>query len=151
MLRARLNDALKEAMKAKEARRVSTLRLIIAALKDRDIAARGKGNPEGVAEDEILQMLATMVRQRRDSIEQYEKGGRVDLVEQEQEEIKVIEEYLPRQLDENEIRAAGAAVIAEVGAQGIKDMGKVMGAMKQKYAGQMDMGKASAIVKELLT
>ncbi len=151
MLRSRLNDALKVAMKSKDRRRVSTLRLILAALKDRDIAARGKGNPDGVSDEEILQMLSTMVRQRRESIEQYEKGGRVDLVEQEREEIAIIEEYLPRQLGEDEIRAASREVIAEIGAAGIKDMGRVMAALKQKYAGQMDMGRASAIVKELLS
>ncbi len=151
MLRSRLNDALKVAMKSKDRRRVSTLRLILAALKDRDIAARGKGNPDGVSDEEILQMLSTMVRQRRESIEQYEKGGRVDLVEQEREEITIIEEYLPRQLGEDEIREASREVIAEIGATGIKDMGRVMAALKQKYAGQMDMGRASAIVKELLS
>lgn len=151
MLRSRLNDALKVAMKSKDRRRVSTLRLILAALKDRDIAARGKGNPDGVSDEEILQMLSTMVRQRRESIEQYEKGGRVDLVEQEREEITIIEEYLPRQLGEDEIREASREVIAEIGAAGIKDMGRVMAALKQKYAGQMDMGRASAIVKELLS
>jgi uncharacterized protein YqeY len=150
MLRARLNDALKEAMKSKAPRRVSTLRLILAALKDRDIAARTKGHPDGVSDDEILQMLATMVRQRRESIEQYEKGGRVDLVEQEQEEIGIIEEFLPRQLDAEETEAACREVIAETDAAGIKDMGRVMAALKAKYAGQMDMGRASGVVKELL-
>ncbi len=150
MLRKRLGDDLAQAMKARDPRRVSTLRLILAALKDRDIAARGKGDTEGIGDDQILQMLTTMVRQRRDSIVQYEKGGRIDLAEQEREEIAIIEEYLPRQLDDDEIRAAARDVIAESGAGGLKDMGRVMGVLRQKFPGQMDLGKASGIVKELL-
>ena len=113
MLRARLGDALKSAMKAKVARRVSTLRLILAALKDRDIAARGDGNAEGIPDDDILNMLATMIRQRRDSIVFYKKGGRDDLVRQEQEESEIINDFLPKQLDEQEMEAASREMIAE--------------------------------------
>ncbi len=151
MLRERLNDALKEAMKAKDSRRVSTLRLILAALKDRDIAARGKGESEEVGEDQILQMLSTMVRQRRESIAQYEQGGRVDLAEQEQEEIAIIEDFLPQQLSEDETRDVAQSLVGELNASGIKDMGRVMGEIKKRYAGQVDMGKASALVKDLLS
>lgn len=157
MLRDSLNQALKEAMKAKEARRTATLRLILAALKDRDIAARTDGaDRTGIPDDQILSMLQTMVRQRRESISMYEQGGRADLVEQEKEEIVIIESFLPKQMDEAEIKAAAEAAVAEIGAQqgttlGIKDMGKVMGALKGKYAGKMDFGKASAILKALLS
>ena len=151
MLRARLGDALKSAMKAKVARRVSTLRLILAALKDRDIAARGDGNAEGIPDDDILNMLATMIRQRRDSIVFYKKGGRDDLVRQEQEESEIINDFLPKQLDEQEMEAASREMIAEVGAQGLKDMGRIMAGLKARYAGRMDFGKASGIVKEILT
>jgi uncharacterized protein YqeY len=151
MLRERLNESLKEAMKAKDSRRVSTLRLILAALKDRDIAARGKGENEEIGDDQILQMLATMVRQRRDSIAQYEQGGRVDLAEQEQEEITIIEDFMPRQLSEDEVRQVAEALVAELEATGVKDMGRVMGEIKKRYTGQLDMGKASAVVKELLS
>jgi uncharacterized protein YqeY len=151
MLRERLNESLKEAMKAKDSRRVSTLRLILAALKDRDIAARGKGETDEIGDEQILQMLATMVRQRRDSIAQYEQGGRVDLAEQEQEEIAIIEDFMPRQLSEDEVRQAAEALVAELSATGVKDMGRVMGEIKKRYTGQLDMGKASAVVKELLS
>ena len=150
MLRDRLNDALKDAMRAKETVAVSTLRLTLVALKDRDIAARGKGQTEGIDEDEILEMLQKMVRQRRDSIELYEKGDRPDLAEREAEEIVVIEQFLPKQMSEEDIRVVVDETMAKVGAQSIKDMGKVMGDLKQRYAGQMDFGKASAIVKEKL-
>ena len=151
MLRDELSGSLKEAMKAKDEQRVSTLRLILAALKDRDIAARGKGQSEPVSDSEILEMLTKMIRQRRDSIKMYEEGGRVDLAEREQGEIDVIETFLPKQLTEEEIRAAATAVIAELGAAGLKDMGRTMSEMKQRYAGQMDPGKASTVVKALLT
>ena len=151
MLRDELSGSLKEAMKAKDEQKVSTLRLILAALKDRDIAARGKGQSEPVSETEILEMLTKMIRQRRDSIKMYEEGGRVDLAEREQGEIDVIETFLPKQLTEDEIRAAATAVIAELGAAGLKDMGRTMSEMKQRYAGQMDPGKASTVVKALLT
>ncbi len=150
MLRSRLNDALKDAMKSQNSLAVSTLRLILAALKDRDIAARGKGENDGIGEDEILEMLQKMVRQRRDSIEMYTKGGREELAEREAGEIKVIEGFLPQALGEDEMRAAIDAVVAELNASSIKDMGRVMGELKQRFAGQMDFGKASAIVKEQL-
>ncbi|MCR9213783.1 MAG: GatB/YqeY domain-containing protein [Proteobacteria bacterium] len=150
MLRSNLRDALKDAMKTKDKRRTSTLRLIIATLKDRDLAARAKGSEEGIIEDEILQMLTTMVRQRKESIEAYEKGGRVDLATSEQEEIDIISDFLPRQFDTDEIQTAVEEVIAEIGAEGLKDMGKTMGALKSKYAGRMDFSKASAIVKDTL-
>ena len=150
MLRSRLNDALKDAMKSQDSLAVSTLRLILAALKDRDIAARGKGENDGIGEDEILEMLQKMVRQRRDSIEMYTKGGRDELAEREAGEIKVIEGFLPQALGEDEMRAAIDALVAELNASSIKDMGRVMGELKQRFAGQMDFGKASAIVKEQL-
>lgn len=150
-MRDRIRAELKEAMRAKDARAISTLRLIIAALKDRDIAARGDGDEGGIGDDEILQMLQTMVRQRRDSIELYEKGGRLELAEREAEEIAIIERFLPSQLDEAEIAEAVTTTIADIGAAGLKDMGKVMGALRGRYAGQMDFGKASAIVKERLS
>jgi uncharacterized protein YqeY len=151
MLRQKLNEALKTAMRAKEERRVSTTRLILAALKDRDIAARGDGRPDGITDDEILMLLQTMVRQRRESIELYEKGGRSELADQEREEIAIIDEYLPRQLSENEVADAAKKLVAEVGAKGIKDMGKVMAQLKARYAGQLDLAKASAIVKNILS
>ncbi|MBX3454177.1 GatB/YqeY domain-containing protein [Ferrovibrio sp.] len=152
MLRDSLSQALKDAMKAKDSRRTATLRLILAALKDRDIAARTDGaDRTGIPDDQILSMLQTMVRQRRESITMYEQGGRADLVEQEKDEIAIIEGFLPKQMEEAEIKAAAEAAVAEIGAQGIKDMGKVMGALKGKYAGQMDFGKASAILKALLS
>lgn len=150
MFREQLPEALKTALKEKDEIAVSTLRLIMAALKDRDIAARGKGNDDGITDDEILQMLQTMVKQRRESISMYEKGGRQELAEQEAEEIGIIERYLPTQLDDGEIEAAVDKVIADVGATGLKDMGGVMGALREGYAGQMDFGKASAIVKARL-
>lgn len=150
MFRTELNDALKVAMKAKEVCAVSTLRLILAALKDRDIAARSKGNSEGISDDEILDLLQKMVRQRRESMEMYTKGNRPELVEKEAQEITVIERFLPKQMDEAEIRAAVDALIGEFEASTIKDMGRVMGALKERFAGRMDFGKASAMVKERL-
>jgi uncharacterized protein YqeY len=150
MLRAQLTDALKVAMKAKNDRAVSTLRLILAALKDRDIAARTKGNPDGITDDEIRQMMQNMIKQRRESIALYEQGGRCELAQQEAEEITVIEGFLPKQLGDADIQAAAKALITEIGAQGIKDMGRTMAAMKQRYAGQMDFSKASLVVKQLL-
>jgi hypothetical protein len=150
MLRQRLREALKAAMKGQDRRAVSTLRLILAALKDRDIAARGKGVEDGISDDDILAMLQTMVKQRRESIEHYEHGGRLELAEQEREEIRIIEDFLPHQLTEEEIAAAVASVIEETGAAGLKDMGKAMAALKAKYAGQMDLGKASAVAKARL-
>lgn len=151
MLRKRLNDALKEAMMAKNQRAVSTVRLILAALKDRDIAARGRGDTDGVGEAEIYSMLQTMVRQRQESIELYEKGGRAELAEQEREEIAIIESFLPKALSAEETDAAIAEVLAEIGASCIKDMGRVMAELRGRYAGRMDFAKVSAVVKSKLT
>lgn len=150
MLRQQLNDALKTAMLAKDSRVVSTVRLILAALKDRDIAARPRGVTDGIGEDEILQMLSSMIKQRRESISLYEQGGRLELAQQEQEEIAIIERFLPRQMTEAEMTAAVAAIVADVGAAGLKDMGKVMAALKERHAGQMDFTKASGLVKKTL-
>ncbi len=137
-------------MKAKRDREVQTIRLILAALKDRDIAARGDGNAEGIGEDAILSLLQSMVKQRRESIALYEKGGRLELAQQEAEEIEIIENFLPKQMDEGEVEAAIAEVLEETGAQTIKDMGKVMAALREKYAGRMDFGKASGKIKAKL-
>ena len=142
MLRERLNERLKSAMKDKDARAVSTLRLILTAIKDRDIAARGKGESEGIAEPEILQVLQTMIRQRQDAIKLYEQGGRLELAEQEAEEISIIEGFLPEQLDDAAVLNAIREVVSEVGAKSIKDMGKAMAELRKRYAGQMDFGKA---------
>jgi uncharacterized protein YqeY len=150
-LRTRLNDALKSAMKAKDARAVSTVRLILAALKDRDIAARSKGNHEGIDDAEILQMLQTMVKQREESIALYEKGGRLELAQQEQEEIDIIRSYLPKQLSDEEIARAVKEVVAELGAANLKDMGRTMAALRERYAGQMDFAKASGVLKAQLS
>lgn len=150
MLRQSLNDALKTAMLGKDSRGVSTIRLILAALKDRDIAARSRGVADGIGEDEILQMLQSMIKQRRESIALYEKGNRPDLVDQEAEEIVIIEKFLPAQMDEAAIQAAVESAVTEVGATGLKDMGKVIGLLKEKYNGRMDFAKASAQVKAKL-
>jgi uncharacterized protein len=150
MLRTQLNEALKDAMRSKEARAVGTVRLILAALKDRDIAARGRGNTVGIADEEIFQMLQTMIKQRREAIVLYEQGGRLELAEQEREEIVIIERFMPRQMDEAQSRAAIAAVIADIQATGVKDMGKVMAELRARHAGQMDFGKASGLVKQIL-
>jgi hypothetical protein len=146
MLRNELNDALKTAMKAKDERSTSTLRMVLAGIKDKDIAARPKG-VTAIPDDEIRQLMQNMVRQRRDSIAMYEKGGRADLVQKESEEIAIIERFLPRQMGAAEIEAAVKAAIAETGAASLKDMGKVMGILKQKYAGQMDMSRVGPLVK----
>lgn len=151
MFRTDLNDALKHAMKAKDQAAVSTLRLILAALKDRDIAARGKGQVDGISDDDILEMLQKMIRQREESIELYHKGKRPDLVEKETKEIAVIQRFLPQQLDAEQVRGAVNDVIGELEARTIKDMGRVMAALKERYAGRMDFGKASALVKKQLT
>ena len=146
-LRTRINAALKDAMKAKEADKLSTLRLINAAIKDRDIEARGDGKEEGVGDDAVLGILGKMVKQRQESAKVYEEGGRLELAEKEREEIAIIEEFLPRQLSDDEAAAAVDTAIAEVGADSIRDMGKVMGVLKAKYTGQMDFGKAGPMVK----
>ena len=150
MLRTEIKDAYKAAMKAKETLAVSTLRLILAALKDRDIAARSKGNMDGIAEDEILTLLQSMIKQRRDSIEAYEKGGRMELAQQEAGEIAVIERFLPAQMSDDEIDEAVGELVSELEATSLKDMGKGMSAMKERFAGKMDFGKASAVVKARL-
>ncbi len=151
MLLNRLSEALKTALKAREQRRVSTLRLILATLKDRDIQARGEGNSEGVSDEEILSLLQKMIKQRRESIEHYEAGGRLELAQQEQEEIAIIQEYLPKQMTEAETEDAARLAISEVGAAGIKDMGRVMAVLKERFAGRMDFAKAGPTVKRLLT
>jgi uncharacterized protein YqeY len=150
MLRDQLREALKQAMKAKDQRAVSTLRLILAALKDRDIAARGRGVTDGIGEPEIIEMMQKMVRQRHESIELYQRGGRPELAQQEADEIAIIEGYLPRQLDEAEAGAAVDAVVAELGATNLKDMGRVMAALKERFGGRMDFAKAGARVKQKL-
>lgn len=151
-MRDRINEAVKTAMKSGDKARLSTLRLITAALKDRELGI-GQGAPQGggaLSEADIVAVMQKMVKQRRDSIEQYKTGGRPELAEKEAAEIAVIEEYLPKMMDEAASRAAIAALVKETGAAGPKDMGKVMGALKAKYAGQMDMGKASGWVKDAL-
>ena len=152
MLKDRLTQSMKDAMKAGQKDRLGTVRLMLSAIKDRELGiGTGGAVPTGpVTDADIVQVLQKMVKQRRDSIATYEQGGRQDLVDKEAAEIVVIEEFLPRMMDETASRAAISALIAELGAAGPKDMGKVMGALKQKFAGQMDMGKASGWVKELL-
>jgi len=150
MLRTRLNDALKSAMKAKDELAVSTLRLTLAALKDRDIAARTKGDTNGIGEDDILGLLGTMIKQRREAIAHYEQGGRPELAKREAEEIDVIEGFLPKQLSDEEIQSVVKGMIAELGAGGLKEMGRVMAALRERYSGRMDFAKASAIVKRQL-
>ena len=150
-LRASIMAATKQAMKDKAANRLSTLRLISAAIKDRDIAARAEGNDAGVGDDELLAILGKMTRQRSESAKTYEEAGRIDLAERELEEITVIEEFLPRQLDGDEVDAAIDTAITTVGAASIRDMGKVMGELKGKYTGQMDFGSVGAKVKGKLS
>ena len=149
-MRDKFNEALKVAMKSGDKRQVSTLRLILSALKDRDIEARGLGK-ERTSDDEILQLLQKMIKQRNDSIEAFDKAGRVELATQEREEKAIIESYLPAQMSADEVRAAAKAAVAAVGAATVKDMGKVMTELKAKFAGRMDFAKANAVVKELLT
>jgi uncharacterized protein YqeY len=150
MLRDDFTERMKTALRAKDTRALSTVRLIIAGLKQKDIEARGSGNSEGIADSEIQRMLQGMIKQRRESIELYQKGNRPELAQQEGEEIAVIETFLPRQLDDAAIEAAAKAAIAESGAAGLKDMGKVMGALRERHAGVLDMAKAGAVVKRLL-
>ena len=150
-MRDRIGSALKDAMRAKEADRLSTLRLINAAIKDKDIALRGEGGGEqGVSDGDILAILGRMVKQRQESARAYEEGGRLELAEKELNEIKVIEEFLPRQLTAAEVAAAIDAAVAETGAASIRDMGKVMAALKAQYTGQMDFAAAGAAVKDRL-
>lgn len=149
MLRENLQNALKEAMKAKDMATVSAVRLIIAGQKEKDVAARGAGK-ECASDAELLSMMQGMIKQRNESIKIYNDGGRPELAAKEQAEIAVIERFLPKQLSEEETKAAIAAVIAKIGANGMKDMGKVMAELKTAYAGQLDMGKASALIKTML-
>ena len=150
MLRARINDALKGAMKSKKPEVVSALRLILAALKDRDIAVRTKGNLEGISDDEILSMLQSMIKQRRESIEIYEKGGRPELAEREAAEIETIQQFLPEQMPDDDVLEAVTSVIVEIDAKDLKDMGRTMGTLKERFAGRMDFSKASQVVKAQL-
>src|SRR6476646_2701308 len=150
-LRERLNEQLKESMRAREQRRVSTLRMVLAALKDKDIAARTETSREGVPDEEVLLLLAKMIKQREESAAAFDSGGRPELAASEREEIAIIREFMPQQMSAEESRAAAQSVIAERDASSMKDMGKVMAALKERYAGQMDFAKASATVKELLS
>jgi uncharacterized protein YqeY len=148
-MRARINQDVKDAMKSGDKARLGTLRLLTAAIKDREIGVGGQA-PVEVGDAEVVAILQKMVKQRRESIATYEKAGRNDLADQEKAEVAVLEGYLPKQMDEAGVKAAVSALIAELGAAGPKDMGRVMGALKERFAGQMDFGKASGVVKELL-
>ena len=150
MLRDDINNAVKDAMKAKDERKLSTLRMVNSTIKNADIEARGQGKPP-LSDAELLSVLQKMIKQRHEAVELYDKGGRAELAAQEREEIAVISAYLPKQMSENDVKAAIAAAITETGAAGIKDMGRVIGALKGKYAGQMDFAKASGLVKAALS
>ena len=150
VMRSLLDTNLKEAMKSQEKQRLATLRLINAAIKDRDIAVRSEENTEGVSDNEIILILSNMVKQRKQSIIQYEEGGRIELAEREREEIKIIEEFLPNQLSEQEIKEEITKIIESKDKLSIKDMGKIMGELKTNFSGRMDFGRASEIVKALL-
>ncbi|PHS26275.1 MAG: glutamyl-tRNA amidotransferase [Robiginitomaculum sp.] len=150
-LRDQIKTKLIEAMKAKQPVRVSTLRLVQAAIKDRDIAARTRDVGEGCAEEQILQILAKLLKQREESARIYEEAGRADLAEREREESAIIAEFMPRQMSDDEIQAAARAVVEDLDAAGLKDMGKCMAALKAKYGGAMDFGKAGAAVKAILS
>jgi uncharacterized protein YqeY len=150
MLREAFTDRLKAAMRAKDTRTLSAVRLILAGLKERDVAARGNGNQEGIADPEILRLLQGMIKQRRESIALYRQGKRPELAQQEEEEIAVIESFLPRQMSDEETAAAARAAIAETGAAGVKDMGRVMAVLRERHAGVIDLARAGAIVKQLL-
>ncbi|MEM7616395.1 MAG: GatB/YqeY domain-containing protein [Pseudomonadota bacterium] len=150
MIRSRLSQETKDAMRAKNAPRLSTLRLINAAIKDRDIAARSEDNTTGVSDADILTILGKMIKQRRDSAQAYDEAGRIELADGERAEIEVIQSFLPKQLSDTDVQAAIAAAITETGATSIRDMGRIMGVLKTKYSGQMDFGKAGAQVKAAL-
>jgi uncharacterized protein len=150
MLREAFTERLKAAMRAKDTRALSAVRLILTGLKERDVAARGSGNQEGIAESEIQRMLQGMIKQRRESIALYQQGDRPELARQEEAEIAVIESFLPRQMSEEEIAAAAKAAIAETGAAGVKDMGRVMAVLRERHAGVIDLARAGAVVKQLL-
>ncbi|SES32608.1 hypothetical protein SAMN04490244_110140 [Tranquillimonas rosea] len=150
-MRSRVASALKDAMKQKDAARLSTLRLINAAIKDRDIALRGEGEDGGVTDAEVIGILGKMVRQRQESARAYEEGGRLELAERELTEIEIIQEFLPRQMSEGEVDAAIDTAIAETNAGSIRDMGRVMGVLKDRHAGQMDFGAVGPRVKKRLS
>ena len=150
MLREAITERMKTALRAKDTRTLSTVRMIMAGLKDRDIAARSDGNKAEIPESEMLRMLQGMIKQRRESIELYQKGNRPELAQQESEEIAVIESFLPQQMDDAGIEAAAKTAIAEAGASGIKDMGKVMATLRERHAGVIDLARAGTIVKRLL-
>ena len=150
LLRDRLQTALKEAMKAKDERKLSTLRMVNSTIKNADIDARGNGKPP-LSDADILAVLQKMIKQRQEAVELYDKGGRAELAAQEREEIAVISAYLPKQMSEDDVTKAIADAIAETGAAGMKDMGKVIAVLRAKYAGQMDFGKASGLVKAALS
>ncbi|NSZ17359.1 GatB/YqeY domain-containing protein [Agrobacterium vitis] len=150
MLREDLTTALKEAMKAKDSRRLSTIRLVQSAIKDRDIANRGEGKAEA-SDDDILQLMAKLVKQREESAKIYEDNARPELAAQERDEVAIIKGFMPEQMDDAKVREAISGIITEISAEGVRDMGKVMAALKERYAGQMDFAKASGLVKELLT
>ena len=149
-MREIINEAVKDAMRSKDKLRLSTLRLINAAIKDKDIALRVEDRPDGVSSSEILQILGKMIKQRGESARAYEEGGRLELAEQELSEIKIVEEFLPRQLSDDDVANAIQKIISSVGATSIRDMGKVMASLKEKYTGQMDFGKAGATIKKIL-
>ena len=146
-----LDKSLKDAMRARDTQKISTIRLINAAIKDRDIAIRSEDNLEGVSDEEILSILSKMIKQRKESAKQYEEGGRLELAQQELEEIEIIENFLPRQLDPNEIEQIVKKIILEINANSLRDMGKVMSLLKENYSGKMDFGKAGVVAKELLS
>ncbi len=149
-LRDRISDGLKDAMKSKDTAKLSTLRLINAAIKDKDIALRGEGEDRTVTDAEVLVILGKMVKQRHESARAYEEGGRLDLSERELDEVTVIEDYLPRQLDDAEVAEAVSQAVEETGAETIRDMGRVMGVLKTRYTGQMDFGKVGPMIKDRL-
>jgi uncharacterized protein YqeY len=150
MLRESFSERLKQAMRAKDTRTLSTVRMILAGLKERDVAARGTGNQEGIADAEILRLLQGMIKQGRESIALYRQGKRPELVQQEEEEIAIIESFLPQQMSDDQMAAAAKAAIAETGAAGVKDMGRVMGVLRERHAGVIDLARAGAVVKQLL-
>ncbi len=149
-MRSRLSHALKDAMKAKDSVRLSTLRLVNAAIKDREIALRGDESLDGVGDDEIIAILAKMIKQRQDSITAYEEAGRLELAESERAEISIIQEFLPKQMDDSEVQNAISTAIKKTGAESIRDMGRVMASLKSDFAGQMDFGKVGGMVKDHL-
>ncbi len=151
MLRERIKTELVSAMKAKDDLKTSVIRLINSSIKDKDIAARPSGKMDGISDADILQLLQSMIKQRKESIELYQKGNRSDLVKKEQNEIEIISSFLPAQMDETEIETKIKSIIQETNATSMKDMGKIMGLLREKYAGRMDFGKASVIIKGLLS